>query len=610
MTMKKYLACSEIRLSISEISEIPEIRPIDPIFVEPDNLAHPLQLAEKILKLINSYVENQVQEHKAILKQLKEASQPTLKETSIATIEKFQNFYSRPVALTLPCRRFPFSLSISPYQLALIASVLTSASTMISYHYVQYSQEMNKEKISLDKVLVEYINSKSLIHSDLLVTRSEFEKQFDEGFDPANFRKDFFKKAFYSSENSIGGAYTINAGCAILPMLSAVISYLNFSTSVNLNFRDFRRIVVIPGSLIHSSLFVMMSVLAPESFLNTMTYPNLSHRFDQVIQRLDKISHRISLPTYSKDLSIETCCRLYSMMTLGITFSALFLIINQIGILDKLKLLINTLSPTTPPQESILTKLNTEEARIKTDINHLLTPRLEDIEQQNLTDENKEKLNQLIKKLTIDTLIEMLNRTINLPLGTSDFSQRSPAATLEQKLHVLFRKITDEQIQEGDSPESIERKFNNIKSLLEDRILLMEIPLFPVLHLEPEMVSGIREMPAIHPSETRIPRDPSFQEIQADRDRLNSLIKQLLKGETGYINNRSATSLVVHPERRSYPIQFSKELFPAFLFLNMIQKVIEEIEALPTSTFNLQDLSRPPAIEPDDNINTVAQGIL
>jgi len=60
--MKKHLACpistNEIRL---EISEIPETRPINPIFVEPDNLAHPLQLAKEILELINPYVKTKTE---------------------------------------------------------------------------------------------------------------------------------------------------------------------------------------------------------------------------------------------------------------------------------------------------------------------------------------------------------------------------------------------------------------------------------------------------------------------------------------------------------------------------------------------------------------------
>jgi len=354
--------------------------------------------------------------------------------------------------------------------------------------------------------------------------------------------------------------------------------------------------------------FALLVFEHPETSFNPTAFSTLSHQFDQIIQDFDKSDSKPN--SYSKDLSIEPYCTLSSIAISGAVSHSLFLLIINNEILNVLKKL--TQKFVSLP-ETMSDKLNAEKERLETwiaDIADFSKTPLKKVSEQKLTAKNKEELNQTIKKLAIDTLIEMLAKTINLPRGTSDFSQRSPAATLEQKLHVLFRKITDEQIQEGDSPESIERKFNNIKSLLEDRILLMGIPLFPVLHLEPEMVSGIREMPAIHPSETRIPRDPSFQEIQADRDRLNSLIKQLLKGETGYINNRSATSLVVHPERRSYPIQFSKELFPAFLFLNMIQKVIEEIEALPTSTFNLQDLSRPPAIEPDDNINTVAQGIL
>jgi len=107
--------------------------PINPIFVEPENLGHPLQLATAILKLINSCVENKAKEHTVTLDQLKKASQPTLPETLIATVEKFQNYYFRPVVLTLTCTRFPFSLQTSHYKLALMANILNSVVAAISF---------------------------------------------------------------------------------------------------------------------------------------------------------------------------------------------------------------------------------------------------------------------------------------------------------------------------------------------------------------------------------------------------------------------------------------------------------------------------------------------
>ena len=285
--------------------------------------------------------------------------------------------------------------------------------------------------------------------------------------------------------------------------------------------------------------------------------------------------------------SIDTYCVTSSIAISGITFSGLFLIINNIGIL-----LTQLIEKSISAQEPVLKKVAYEKTNLETWIERSSAELLKKVSEQNLTPEDKEELDQTIKKLAMENLIEMLEKTSNPPHDTSDTK-----ALLNQKLMALLAKVKTEYATKENSHCTVKRKFENIARTVED-FTGMEVPLFPVLHLEAgETIFGIRELSCITSSEVRMPKDPYFQETEKDRNSLNTLIKQLLRGETGYINNRSTTSVENDPRIEAYPIQFSKELFPAFLFLSLIQKIIErieEIEELPNSALNLQSLSRRP----------------
>lgn len=405
-----------------------------------------------------------------------------------------------------------------------------------------------------------------------------------------NFKEDFFKKSLANNPLQL---ISILIGQASYFLLSAAMEvpierrpqhflyrYHNFLYQ----YRHFSYLM----SVFSLAILVFKN---PETSFNPAAFSTLSHQFDQIVQDVDKLDSKPE--SYSKDLSIETYCTLSSISIAG-TVSVLVLnLIKYNELLNILKKLIQKFISPPDPMLDVIKIVIDEKTKIETCVNNSAVTLLKKVSEQHLTREDKEKMASHLKTLAINKLIEMLEKEINPPRGIINFSQRG--STLNQKLRLLLEKVKKEQIQKEDEHETIERTFNNINSILKDAITL-EIPLFPVLHLEPEeMLLGIRELSAIHISETQIPRrNPSFQETQETQEntvRLNSLIKQLFRGETGYVNNRAATSLADHPERKSYPVQFSKKLFPAFLFLNIIQKVIEKIEELATSELSLKRIS-------------------
>ena len=548
--MKKHLACPEYKVGLA-LQSTESIT----MFLEPDNLDHPLQLATEILKLINSYVENKAKEHTVVLDQFKKASQTTLPETLIATIEKFQNFYSRPVVLTLPYRRFTFSLEISPYKLALIVNILISFVAAIDFWLLASEAIGGKARATVNDF------------------DSEFYTSWKE-FSPQEFKKDFFAKDISSSPNIV-----------LLLSMNIICSFMKLC-----DFFDHKNIVErtlgTTVDLLHMLVFgIPMVIFNEEISLNPMTYSNLSNRFDKMMQYFDSRYNGIKRKEHQA--SIDTYCVTSSIAISEITFSGLFLIINNIGIL-----LTQLIEKSISAQEPVLKKVAYEKTNLETWIERSTAELLKKVSEQNLTPEDKEELDQTIKKLAMENLIEMLEKTSNPPHETSDTE-----ALLNQKLMDLLAKVKTESATKENSDYTIKIKFENIARTVED-FVGMEVPLFPVLHLEAgETIFGIRELSCITSSEVRMPKDPYFQETEKDRNSLNTLIKQLLRGETGYINNRSTTSVENDPRIEAYPIQFSKELFPAFLFLSLIQKIIEgieEIEELPNSALNLQSLSRRP----------------
>jgi len=410
-----------------------------------------------------------------------------------------------------------------------------------------------------------------------------------EGLSPQEFKKDFFAKDIPSSPNM-----------ALLLSMNIICSFMKLCDVI-----DHKDIVEHNVDraicLFHMLVFgiPMMRIFNEEISLNPMTYPNLSSRFDKIMQHFVKGSpFSLEEELHYTKASIDIYC-IHSLTTiLAITFPGLFLIINNIGILERLKELTLLIQKSISAQEPVLKKVDYEKTNLETWIERSSAELLKKGSEQNLTTKDKEELDQTIKKLAMENLIKMLEKTNNPPHDTRVLRERSTEALLNQKLMALLTKVKTEYATKENSHHTVKTKFENIARTIED-FTVMEVPLFPVLHLEAgETVFGIRELTGIQSCEVRMPKDPYFQETEKDRNRLNTLIKQLLKEETGSINNRSTTLLEYDPRIEAYPIQFSKELFPAFLFLRLIQKVIEgieEIEVLPTSSLNSQSLSRRPA---------------
>lgn len=527
------------------------------------------KIAQEMLEKIKGYAEKENLSYEQTLTKLKKTYSASLLEKSIDQIEKFQNFYSKPVRLF----KFnnSYSLMVSPYQMALNVNLLTFFLGFCFYW---------------NTFMLENSSPKELLFIENLPTDKK---------DYKSFKRDFYTKNFFKAENDYHPYETVWRCAVGLAEVSNFFSqFIIFLMPKNEDVAIYKNMI----SFVQSCLFGIIVETNPEPSLNPLlSYSNLSLHFDHLIKEIDTLDSKPEF--YSQDLSIDTYCTSSLMTILGLMASLLPTVIVEIEILDGLKKLIQKFIPI--KEDSIVKKIKDETEKIEKDIKEFSKECVKNIKKHHFTSELYKTLNLFIKQLAIQAILDTLETTICLSSHSLDFSQRS-THKLNIKLKLLTQKIKTEIMAEENL--TVHEKFYRITTLLQD-IKTCQMLVFPAIHLEMDThFFGIRDLTCLRPYETRVTPIDDFQDIESDidiesdRKKLNYLIKKLINGDLGVINNRSYS----HNPQNAYEIQFSKELFKSLLLIKGIIICIQNIEDLESQYSRLTEFTTPQQIETDPTL--------